>query len=303
MLGNIVTKIYHKEGMYKNMKVTLPKKPKLNVRAIVIYTVSIIACIIAIIIVALSAYFGSDELDRLVTTGGSNVTQEDMEYQSLIENFDNIFQNRIEEYNTSISIPILDEEQPIVYTYYRTAENKQKSYVLDLNIPFINIDNEEIAKYNEDIKGMFEEKANEILQTEDENIIYSVEYSATLEEDILSVIIKAELKEGSEPQRTIVKTYNYDLKNQQEITLEEIINRKQLNKDDVQNKIEEEIRQEQARVESMKALGYSIFERNLDDEMYKIENTQEFFVKDGNIYIIYAYGNENLTSEMDLIIV
>ena len=285
------------------MKVTLPKKPKLNVKAIVIYTISIIACIIAIIVVMLSTYYGTDELDRLITTGGSNLTQEEIEYQSLIENFDNIFQNRMEEYTTGIQIPSIDEEHPIVYTYYRTSETKENSYVLDLNIPYINIDNEKIAKYNEDIKEMFEEKVNDILQTENENIIYSVQYSATLEEDVLSVIIEAELKEGSEPQRTIIKTYNYDLKNQQEITLEEIINRKQLNKDDVQNKIQEEIRQEQERVESMKALGYSIFERNLDDDMYKIENTQEFFVKDGNIYIVYAYGNENLTSEMDLIIV
>ena len=50
-------------------------------------------------------------------------------------------------------------------------------------------------------------------------------------------------------------------------------------------------------------MGYNIFERHPEDEMYKIENSQEFFIKDGKIYIIYAYGNENLTREMDLVIV
>ena len=82
-----------------------------------------------------------------------------------------------------------------------------------------------------------------------------------------------------------------------------MINLKQLNTNDVQNKINEEINSEYQRVEDLRSLGYEIFERNPENEMYKLENSQEFFMKDGNIYIIYAYGNENFTSEMDLVIV
>ena len=74
------------------MNVTLPKKEKLNIKAIVIYTVSIIACIVAIIVIGLSAYYGSEELDRLITVGGSNISQEDIDYQLLISNFDDVFQ-------------------------------------------------------------------------------------------------------------------------------------------------------------------------------------------------------------------
>ena len=81
-----------------------------------------------------------------------------------------------------------------------------------------------------------------------------------------------------------------------------MINNKQLSVEDVENKINEEITTEQQKVQDLKSLGYSIFERNPDDEMYKVQNSKEFFVKDGKIYIIYAYGNENLTSEMDLVI-
>ena len=37
--------------------------------------------------------------------------------------------------------------------------------------------------------------------------------------------------------------------------------------------------------------------------MYKIENTDEFYIdNNNNLYLIYAYGNENLTSEMDLVV-
>ncbi len=285
------------------MNVILPKKEKLNTKAIVIYTVSIIACIIAIIIVALAYYFGSDELDVLITTGGSSLSQEEIEYQSLISNFDDIFQNQLENYSTDLTVNKIDEEQDLVYTYYTLTENKKGSYDLDLNIPYINIDSEIISAYNEEIKQTYEEKAENTLQSQNENIIYSLEYEATIENDILSLIIKASLKEGSNAQRLIIQTFNYDLKNDKEVTLEEMISIKELNADDVQDKINEEISYEQQRVEDLKSLGYSIFERNSEDDMYLIENSQEFFVKDGNIYIIYAYGNENITSEMDLVIV
>ena len=285
------------------MNVNLPKKAKISIKAVIIYTISIITCIIAIIIAGLSIYYGSDELDRLITIGGSSLTQADEEYQLLVSNFDDIFQNHLEEYTTDVSIKKIDEGQDIVYTYYTKDENKKNSYDMNLNIPYINIDNEIIAAYNEEIKQTYEEKAESTLQTENENIIYTLQYEATIENDILSLIIRANLKEGSSAQRLIIQTFNYDLRNNKEITLEEMINLKQLNTNDVQNKINQEIESEHQRVEDLRSLGYGIFERNPEDEMYKIENSQEFFVKDGNIYIIYAYGNENITSEMDLVIV
>ena len=285
------------------MNVNLPKKAKVSVKAVIIYTVSIITCIIAVIIAGLSIYYGSDELDRLITIGGSSLTQADEEYQLLVSNFDDIFQNHLEEYRTDVSIQKIDEAQEIVYTYYTKEENKKNSYDMNINIPYINIDNETIAAYNEEIRQTYEEKAESTLQTENENIIYTLQYEATIENDILSLIIRANLKEGSSAQRLIIQTFNYDLRNNKEITLEEMINLKQLNPNDVQNKIDAEITSQHQRVEDLRSLGYGVFERNPENEMYKIENSQDFFVKDGNIYIIYAYGNENMTSEMDLVIV
>ena len=285
------------------MNVNLPKRAKINVKAVIIYTISIITCIIAIVIVGLSIYYGSDELDRLAAIGGSTLNKTEEEYQLLESNFDDIFQNQLEEYITDVEVKKVDEGKPLVYTYYTKDENKKNSYDINLNIPYINIDNEIIAAYNEEIKQTYEEKAESTLQSENGNIIYTLQYEATIENDILSLIIRSNLKEGSSAQRLIVQTFNYDLRNNKEITLEELIELKQLNVNDVQNRIDEEITAEYRRVEDLKSLGYLIFERNPEDEMYKIENSQDFFVKDGNIYIIYAYGNENLTREMDLVIV
>lgn len=285
------------------MNVNLPKKETLNVKAVVIYTIAIISCIIALVIIGLAFYYGSDELDRLITIGGSSLTQVDEEYQLLASNFDDIFQNQLEAYTTNVDVKKIDEGQDLVYTYYTKEENKENSYDLNLNIPYINIDDEVVAAYNEEIKTTYEEKAESTLQTENENIIYSLQYEATIENDILSLIIRANLKEGTSAQRLIIQTFNYDLRNHKEVTLEEIINQKQLNVDEVQNKIEQEIDAEYQRVETLRSLGYGVFERNPEDEMYKIENSEEFFVKNGKIYIIYAYGNENITSEMDLVII
>ena len=297
----IISRDYDLRGT--NMNVNLPKKEKLNIKAVIIYTISIITCIIAIIIAGLSFYFGSDELDRLITIGGSNLTQSDLDYQLLIANFDEIFQNRLEEYTSDIEIQREDESNDIIYTYYAKDETKENSYDLNLNLPYINIDNETIHQYNEEIKQTFEEKAENVLQSQNQNIIYTVQYEATIENDVLSLIIRSNLKEASSAQRVIIQTYNFDLKNQKQITLEEAIRNKQLTVNDVEKKVKEEITLEQQRVEDLHSLGYTIFERNPEDEMYKVQNSKEFFIKDGNIYIIYAYGNKNLTSEMDLVIV
>ena len=285
------------------MKVVLPKKQKLNTKAIVIYTISVITCIIAIIIAGLSVYYGSNELDRLITIGGSSLTQADVDYETLVSNFDNIFQNQLEDYNIEINVKKINQNQDLVYTYYTKEENKENSYDLNLNIPYINIDNEIINKYNQEIKQTYEEKAQNTLQTESENIVYSVQYEATIENNILSLIIRANLKQASSAQRLIIQTYNYDLKNNKEVSLEDVINSKQLTVEDVEKKIKEKITTEQQKVQDLNSLGYSVFERNSEDEMYKVENSKEFFIKDGDIYIIYAYGNENLTREMDLVIV
>ena len=285
------------------MKVVLPKKQKLNTKAIVIYTISVITCIIAIIIAGLSVYYGSNELDRLITIGGSSLTQAALDSETLVSNFDNIFQNQLEDCNIEINVKKINQNQDLVYTYYTKEENKENSYDLNLNIPYINIDNEIINKYNQEIKQTYEEKAQNTLQTENENIVYSVQYEATIENNILSLIIRANLKQASSAQRLIIQTYNYDLKNNKEVLLEDVINSKQLTVEDVEKKIKEKITTEQQKVQDLNSLGYSVFERNSEDEMYKVENSKEFFIKDGDIYIIYAYGNENLTSEMDLVIV
>lgn len=283
------------------MNINLPKKEKTNVKSAVIYTISILTCIIAVVIIIISFYVGTEEIDRLIAIGGKT-EEDDMYYQTLEADFDKLFNNEIK-INTDISIDKEDKTKDLVYTYYTKNEEKENSYDVNLNIPYININNEVIKKYNQEIKDTFEVKAESVLKTEGQNIAYTVEYQATVEDDILSIIIRSNLKQASSAQRVIIQTYNYDLKNNKEISLEDIIDKKELNIDDVKNKIEEKIKLEQKKVQELKSLGYDVFEPDPEDEMYKIENSKEFFMNEGNIYIIYAYGNENFTNEVDMVII
>ena len=68
------------------------------------------------------------------------------------------------------------------------------------------------------------------------------------------------------------------------------------------HKIGEEVELEHQKAQDLKDLGYSIYNRNPGSNIYNIENSKEYYVTNDTLYVIYAYGNENLTSEMDLII-
>ena len=47
----------------------------------------------------------------------------------------------------------------------------------------------------------------------------------------------------------------------------------------------------------------TIFERDLNDSMYKVQNVKNFYYHDGSIYIVFAYGNEKATNEVDIAVI
>ena len=159
-----------------------------------------------------------------------------------------------------------------------------------------------IDQYNQEIES-FVEKTNSVLESQDVNIIYTVEYTANVKDDILFLMIRSNLKEGASAQRVIVQTYSYDLRNNKEITLEKMLRIENLEASDIQGKIKNEIETEEKKVEDLKNLGYNIYNRDINDERYQIKNSKEFYFLNDTLYIIYAYGNETFTSEMDLIVI
>ena len=153
------------------------------------------------------------------------------------------------------------------------------------------------------MKETFETKAENIIKDKSENVIYTVKYQANIENNILSVIVYCDLKQETSAQRVIIRTFNFNLKDKKEINLEKTIDGFNLKQKNVQNKIKKDIKEAQRKSDDLKALGYNIFSRDLDSEIYNVKNIEEFFIYNNNIYIIFAYGNNKLTSEKDIVII
>ena len=279
----------------------IQKKEHLSKKTIAIYVIAIVICVLAITIVVSMQVLGNDLINSLFGIQSRELKTEEQE-NLLKQGFDNLFTNTLEE-DLQYDVPKIEQKNDLVYTKYKVQEKNDPNYDLNLYIPYINIEDETIKKYNAEINDIFVAKANSVYQTSNENIIYSIQYKANIENGILSLIIKTILKEGANPQQLVIQTYNYDIINKKEITLEDAINILGADSTAVQNKILTEIQTEERKAEDLKELGYNIFERNSKSDIYKIENSKQFFIYENNLYIIYAYGNDLLTSEMDIVII
>lgn len=282
------------------MNVTLPEKNKINKRRIIIYSIAIFACILAIVVVIGIQILGNDVVDNFF--GVSKITKKTEEEENRLKaNFDTLFQNQLEN-NSSCEVKKIDKNKDIVYTNYENTDKSANNYEMNVNLPYINIKNQSVQDYNENIKNIFQAKAEEVLKSTNSNVIYTVKYEAYIENNILSLIIYSDLKQDSSAQRIIVQTFNFNLETNKELTLEDIIKIYELDEKTVQDKIDNEIKAEEKKAEDLKALGYNVFTRDTKSDMYKIKNATEFFVHNNNLYIIYAYGNDKLTSERDIVV-
>lgn len=282
------------------MNVTLPEKNKINKRRIIIYSIAIFACILAIVVIIGIQILGNDVVDNFF--GVSKITKKTEEEENRLKaNFDTLFQNQLEN-NSSCEVKKIDKNKDIVYTNYENTDKSTNNYEMNVNLPYINIKNQSVKDYNENIKNIFQAKAEEVLKSTNSNVIYTVKYEAYIENNILSLIIYSDLKQDSSAQRIIVQTFNFNLETNKELTLEDIIKIYELDEKTVQDKIDNEIKTEEKKAEDLKALGYNVFTRDTKSDMYKIKNATEFFVHNNNLYIIYAYGNDKLTSERDIVV-
>ena len=70
----------------------------------------------------------------------------------------------------------------------------------------------------------------------------------------------------------------------------------------IERQVEEANKQAEAISEALIQSGQSVYRRDINNAMYVTDNVNHFFVGlDGQIYIVYPYGNSNFTSEMDVI--
>ena len=274
-------------------------RDKIGIKLKIFYGIILLICIVAIIMAIYLQIKKDKKPNQQISQNQTKQEQTTTEK----EEFDNIFKNKVNYLkNNSYKINKIEQDKEIIYIGYQNQESKINDYELNVNIPYINIQNETIEKYNQEIAETFEKKAKSVLNIKNNDIVYTVNYSAYVTNNILSLVIKSTLKEGNSPQRNIIQTYNFDLTNQKEYTIQEMLELREITKQQANQKIREEIKKVQENVAELAKLGYSIYSRDIDNDMYTVNNITEYFIgQDNKIYIIFAYGNTSNTSEMDIV--
>ena len=263
-------------------------------------------CVLALIAGVYTQFFVKSKNNNNTQNSENNInneikvkTQEETKSQLLSLFTNEIITNDYDETNLQKK----DASKSIVYSAY-DIQKQEENYELDVHLPVINIKNTVATDFNKMTQSIFVNKASDILNNKyTEKVIYSVDYIAYINDSILSLVIKSTLKQGSNPQRVIVQTYNYNLKTGEKVQLVDVLAKKNIIQSDCQNKIREVVTKAQEEAQVLVQSGYTVYNRNLSDSMYQVSNISTFFLgKNKELYIIFAYGNQNFTSEMDIVL-
>ena len=210
------------------------------------------------------------------------------------ENFKNLFLN----------LEYTENKNEAITLAYEMEKSEVNKYEVDVNVPMINIESDTAKTVNDEINNLFGKKLLDVVKNSTVYTKYTVDYIAYTNNNIMSLIIKATLKEGSNPQRLIVQTYNYNLEDNTIISLQQYMELNNIDKNSVQSQIINYIRQRSENTNTELAQEYNIFVRDVRSEEYLIENIKNYYIgQDGNLYIVFAYGNNNFTETADIVII
>lgn len=266
--------------------------------------VSISAVCILAIIAAIFAQIDLNSGKKNHNNNNNSVTEETKTQEELKKEFNSLFNNTINTNNYNISaINKQDENKEIVYTAYDIEKAEENKYEVDIHLPVFNINSSVTSGFNSITQKVFADKATEVLNNNNgSTIIYSIDYTGYINGDTLSLIIRSTLKEGTNAQRVIVQTYNYNLQTDKEVSIYDAIEQRGVAQSSVSSKITSQITQAIKEANSIQISGFDTYKRDINSDIYHLDKTDNFFIgKEGKLYIIYAYGNNNFTSEMDII--
>lgn len=275
---------------------------KINARTIM-FGIIIIICIFAVNFAVYWEFFRDTAPEGEQKEEQVQISEE----KALLEqNFKNIFNNTLDYQGYTVNttgVTKIDSSKDLIYTWVTKESTVENRYELNLNIPKVNISNTSVEKFNNKIKETYVNKANDIILNANNNTIYTVEYMSYVNTNILSLVIKSTLKEGNNPQRVIIQTYNYNLSTNEEMTLNQMLEIKGLQANTAKNTVLEKVKIANEQAENLRKLGYNVYLRDLTSDIYEMENTTNFIMGANNyLYLIYPYGNNNFTDEIDVVV-
>lgn len=285
------------------MRPVIPSKRKIKPTLLIAYIAIFILCIVGI---GMTLYLQFYQDEKIEIAFGITDSEEEDRYNELKNGFMDLFTNDITRVqNETVEVEKISDNFDLVVTAFQYNVNEEQKSI-SASIPYININTDVARQINQEINDNYRTQAETIRDSvSNEDIIYNISYKSYIQNNIISLVIKIELREGNNSQKIMIQTYNYSLTENRIVTLEEMLENKGISISSAENKIKNEVESVQKTNEALYNQGYSVYQRDLESEMYKIENTEQYFIgQDGMIYVIYAYGNQvnENTSEMDIII-
>lgn len=273
-------------------------------RKYIFFVVLVLICIVAMCLGIYAQFFykyADTDIFMIGINIGAKKTAEEIDI--LKSNFNSLFNNSLVVNSEEIKASKIEKKNDYVYTGYNLINEDENYYSVNVQVPVININSDKAREINSKIKTEFYDIANNIMRRTEGNTIYTVSYAAFINNDVLSLVIKSSLKETNKSEKLIVKTYNYAISEDREISLNDLITLKGTTKEDVQKTIDNDIKTAYTNAKIIAEQFGNLYERDLSSDIYKVDNTSTFFLtQDGYVYIVYAYGNNDYTTEMDLII-
>ena len=266
-----------------------------------IYALIIAFCIIAIIVGVNAQFFSTKESDEVPEINVSNVVSVNEEID-ISNKFMQLFDNKLPQFKDYPNIEKGDLSKNYLYIYSENPQLPNGPYTKKLDgkydivayLPVFNINSDVTNSFNNITINYFVKMMNDIVLNGTTNTNLTISFAANVNDNILSVAIIAKLKEGDKPQRIMIQGYNYDLANNKEVKVADVLAKKNVDMATANSKIEKVV----------KSADNTLYKRELTNPIYSIDKVTNFILgRNGELYIIYAYGNQAnvYSSEMDIV--
>lgn len=266
-----------------------------------IYALIVAFCIIAIIVGVNAQFFSTKESDEVPEINVSNVVSVNEELD-ISNKFMQLFDNKLPQFKDYPNIEKGDLSKNYLYIYSENPQLPNGPYSKKLDgkydivayLPVFNINSDVTNGFNNITINYFVKMMNDIVVNGTINTNLTISFAANVNDNILSVAIIAKLKEGDKPQRIMIQGYNYDLANNKEVKVADVLAKKNVDMATANSKIEKVV----------KSADNTLYKRELTNPIYSIDKVTNFILgRNGELYIIYAYGNQAnvYSSEMDIV--
>ena len=269
-------------------------------KKVVFFVAILLICVVALFVaIYIQFFYQYADTDPFMTGFvSSEKTQE--EITNIKKKKKKLFQNSL----------LIDESQKesvdskIIKSGYQFKKEDESFYTIDVEVPSITKVSQVATDVNTEIYNDFYSKVMSYSTQTSQHIYYTVKYQAFYKDNYLSIVIKSSLKEGNSPERVVVKAYVYDTNTDQLVSINEMLEHTNISAKKVQNAIDKEIKAADNRSKILSVEFEGVYSRDVESDDYKVENAKNFFLTDeGNLYIVYTYGDTEDTNEIDVIIV